>query len=55
MVKFTTEDTSCPTCGTKMVYRALVDSDERIYSKWLDCLACGQRFTAAEPAAEPKT
>lgn len=31
----------CPKCKEALIWRALVDSDERIWAKWLACRKCG--------------
>ena len=31
---------SCPHCGNRLAAKALVDSDDRLYGRWLHC-ACG--------------
>lgn len=30
----------CPKCQHKLIQKAKVDSDERIYEKWFWCLNC---------------
>lgn len=44
----------CPECGGPGTDRVLIDSEDRIYSKWKRCRACGYDERSVVDVMPPK-